>query len=269
MYRTLMVYVEDAALSESRIRLAADLAERYDATLIGFSAQMVRPPFVAGGVIIEEETEADVTARLAEREGHFRRILGSERRNVEWRSTVAPPTEALGRHARGADLIVIGQTRAKGDGYDSLDPVRAILRAGRPMLVVPDDTSELRMEHVVIGWKDSREARRAVMDALPFLHEAARVTIVEVCGAGEEESTLENLGDIARYLEHHKIKGNLEVVHHRDKSDGEQLIELSRNEHADLLVTGAYGHSRLGEWVFGGVTRDLLASSPICCLMSH
>lgn len=269
MYQTLMVYVEEAALSESRIRLAASLAERLHATLIGFSAQMVRPPFVAEGVVIEEETKADVTARLAERESHFRRILGPERRKVEWRTSVDLPTEGLSRHARRADLVVIGQKRAKGDAYDTLDPVGAILRAGRPMLVAPDGTSELHLEHVVIGWKDSREARRAVMDALPFLHEAARVTIVEVCGPGEEESTLENLGDIAGYLEQHKIKGNLEVLHHRDKSDGEQLIQLSLNERADLLVTGAYGHSRLGEWVFGGVTRDLLTSSPICCLMSH
>jgi len=264
-----MVYVEDEASSEPRIRLAVDLAERFNSILIGLSAQLMRPPFVAEGVVIEEETRADVTARLAERESHFHRILGPDRRNVAWRSSVDVPTEALSRHARSADLVVIGQKRSKGDAYDSLDPVGAILRAGRPILVVPDGTSELRLDHVVIGWKDSREARRAVMDALPFLHEAARVTIVEVCGPGQEESTLENLGDIAGYLEHHKIKGNLEVLHHRGKSDGEQLIQLSLNEGADLLVTGAYGHSRLGEWVFGGVTRELLTSSPICCLMSH
>jgi len=268
-YRTLMVYVEDEASSEPRIRLAASLAERRNASLIGLSAQMMRPPFVAEGVVIEEESEADIRARLSEREGYFHRIVGTGRRSAEWRSTVDVPTEGLGRHARVADLIVIGQKRAKGDAYDSLDPVGAILRAGRPLLVVPDAISELHTEHVVIGWKDTREARRAVQDALPFLHEAERVTLVEVCGPSEEESALENLGDVARYLDRHQIKGNLEVRHHRGKSDGEQLIELSLNERADLLVTGAYGHSRLGEWVFGGVTRELLTSSSICCLMSH
>jgi nucleotide-binding universal stress UspA family protein len=264
-----MVYVEDEASSEPRIRLAANLAERLNASLIGFSAQMMRPPFVAEGVVIEQETDADIRVRLSEREGYFQHILGMQRRNVKWRSTVDLPTEALSRHARAADLVVIGQKRARGDAYNSLDPVGAILKAGRPLLVVPDGPSELRAENVVIGWKDTREARRAVKDALPFLHEARRVTLVEVCGSGEEESALENLGDVARYLEHHNIKGNLEVVHHRGKSDGEQLIQLSLNERADLLVTGAYGHSRLGEWVFGGVTRELLTSSPICCLMSH
>lgn len=264
-----MVYVEDEASSESRIRLAASLAGRLNAHLIGFSAQMMRPPFVAEGVVIEQETEADIRARLSERKSSFDRILDAERRNVEWRSTVDLPTDGLSRQARAADVVIIGQKRARGDGYSSLDPVGAVLKAGRPLLVVPDAISELSTEHVVIGWKDTREARRAVMDALPFLHEAERVTIVEVCEPGEEERALENLGDIAGYLDRHEIRSNLEVLHHRGKSDGEQLIQLSLNERADLLVTGAYGHSRLGEWVFGGVTRELLTSSPICCLMSH
>ena len=73
---------------------------------------------------------------------------------------------------------------------------------------------------------------------------------------------------MARYLSHHRIEVSPRVI--LDKGSGaEQLIQIAREERADLLVTGAYGHSRLGEWIFGGVTRELLASSPICCLMSH
>ena len=127
----------------------------------------------------------------------------------------------------------------------------------------------LRGEHVVIGWRDSREARRAVRDALPFLHEATRVTVVEICESGEEAAAQEHIDDVARYLSRHRIGGGPRVVIHQEGSGAAQLIRLAQNEGADLIVTGAYGHSRLGEWMFGGMTRDLLATSPFCCLMSH
>ena len=113
-----------------------------------------------------------------------------------------------------------------------VDPGAAILRAGRPFLVVPEDTSSLRAEHVVIGWKDTREARRAVQDALPFLHEATRVTIVEICRSGEEELTLENIEDAARYLERHRVKVGREVVLHQEGSGATQLIRFAQDEGA-------------------------------------
>jgi nucleotide-binding universal stress UspA family protein len=101
------------------------------------------------------------------------------------------------------------------------------------------------------------------------LHEAERVTIVEICETGEEDRAQENINDVARYLERHRISGGPKVILHREKSDAAQLIRLAQEETADLLITGAYGHSRLGEWIFGGMTRDLLATCPIFCLMSH
>jgi nucleotide-binding universal stress UspA family protein len=121
----------------------------------------------------------------------------------------------------------------------------------------------------VIGWKDRREARRAVRDALPLLQDAGRVTIVEICNHGEEDAARNHMDDVARYLEHHRISGGPRVILHQNGSGAAALIRVAAEEGADLLVTGAYGHTRLGEWMFGGVTRDLLATSPICCLMSH
>ncbi len=134
---------------------------------------------------------------------------------------------------------------------------------------MPDGVNSLHAEHVVIGWKDTREARRAVQDALPVLHEATRVTIVEICGPGEEKTALGHIDDVARYLTRHRVNGGPRVMLQKEGSGAAQLIRLARDEGADLLVAGAYGHSRLGEWIFGGMTRDLLATSPICCLMSH
>jgi nucleotide-binding universal stress UspA family protein len=271
-YATVLVYVDADGEPEHRVRLASSLAGKFNATLIGFSARMLRPPFTAEGVVIQDLTEADfkeLRTVLAEKEGWFRKVGGADYRKIEWRSAVDFPTESLAREARSADLVVIGQRRRMGDVYNSLAPGEAILKVGRPLLVVPEGTSELRAEHVVIGWKDAREARRAVLDAVPLLQEAARVTIAEICRPGEEDAARERVGDVARYLERHKIKAGPQVIGHRDDPDAAHLIRIAQEERADLLVTGAYGHSRLGEWMFGGVTRELLTSSPICCFMSH
>ena len=271
-FATLIVYVDAEGEPEDRVRIAGTVADKFNATLIGLSACMLRPPFVAEGVVIQDLTEIDIKglkAKLAEKGNWFRKVAGADRRKIEWRSMVDFPTEALAREARSADLIVIGQRKGPGDAYDSLDPGGAILKVGRPLLLVPEGVSELRAEHVVIGWKDTREARRAVVDALPFLQEATRVTIVEICRSGEEEAARERIDDVAHYLARHKVKGGPQVILHQNDSDAAQLIRLAQDERADLLVVGAYGHTRLGEWVFGGVTRDLLRSSPVCCLMSH
>jgi hypothetical protein len=89
------------------------------------------------------------------------------------------------------------------------------------------------------------------------------------CESGEEAAAQEHIDDVARYLTRHRISGGPRIIIHQEGSGAAQLVRLAQDEGADLIVAGAYGHSRLGEWMFGGMTRDLLATSPICCLMSH
>jgi nucleotide-binding universal stress UspA family protein len=209
-----------------------------------------------------------MNATLAGQGEWFRAIAGGDRRALEWRAVVDLPIEALSREARSADLMFVGREKEAGSVYRVLDPCAAILKLGRPALVVPRGVNALRAEHIVIGWKDSREARRAVRDAVPLLQQAMRVTIVEACGPHEEKAASNRLADVACYLMHHRVEANARVLQ-ENGSGAEQLIEIAREEGADLLVTGAYGRSRLGEWIFGGMTRQLLAVSPICCLMSH
>jgi nucleotide-binding universal stress UspA family protein len=264
-----MLYVNADSKPEQLLRLAAGLAKKFDATLIGMSALAVRPPFVAEEVVVEGVTEADIRKKLSKKEKWFHKIVGTERQSIEWRSIVDFPIDALTREARSADLIIIGQDPVIGDTYSALDPARVILRAGRPVLVVPVGISSLRADHVVIGWKETREARRAVQDALPFLHKATRVSIVEYCAADKKETTWQHVNDVARFLSRHEIDADAEVFVSSGDSDSTQLVQYAKDRGADLLITGAYGHSRLGEWIYGGMTRDLLTSSPVCCLMSH
>ena len=271
-YATLLLYVDADGTPEQRVRLAANVADKFTARLIGFSALAIRPPLVAEGVVIQEMTEPDIKerkAKLTDKEKWFRKLVGAEHRKLEWRSAMDFPTDALAREARSADLIVIGRSTRPWDAYSSLDLGGAVLKVGRPVLVVPEGVGSLRAQHVVIGWKDTREARRAVQDALPFLHEADTVAIVEIYESDTTDAAQEHIDDVAHYLGQHKIKAGPKITLRRKGSDAAQLIRVAQDAGADLLVAGAYGHSRLGEWFFGGVTRELLASSPICCLMSH
>jgi nucleotide-binding universal stress UspA family protein len=272
-FTTLLVYVDAAELPDEHVRVAAALADKFNAMLVGLSTLAVTPPlFVAEGIAIDAAVEAEgkqFRATLDSKGKWFNSAAGATRRKVEWRSMLDIPNDALAREARCADLLVVRQHRSSLNAYRALDPGRAILSVGRPTLVVPEGVSTLRAEHVLIGWKDRREARRAIQDALPFLHEANRVTIMEICGGGEEETARKHVDDVAQYLARHRITAAPRVMTHRGGSGAKALIETAQQEGADLLVTGAYGHTRLGEWIFGGVTHDLLEISPICCLMAH
>jgi nucleotide-binding universal stress UspA family protein len=267
-----MAYVDAYSAPEQRVRLAARVAGMFDATLVGLSALAIRPPFVAEGVVIEETTEADVkrmTASLDQLGNWFCAAGAMEGRKVEWRTRIGLPTETVAREARGADLVILGQSNRKGDVYSALDPADAILTIGRPVLVVPDSVSSLRAEHVIIGWKDTREARRAARDALPFLRRASSISIVELCDLGEAEMARTHVDDVVGYLARHGISSRAGTLELSSGDVAARLLRYVQDESADLLVTGAYGHSRLGEWIFGGVTHELLSNCPICCLMAH
>jgi nucleotide-binding universal stress UspA family protein len=271
-YATLMVWVNVDHVSKQFVGVAAGLADKFAANLLGLSAVTIVPPFVAEGVVvIDNATEFDVAkvkASLAEAGNKVQAAAGTGRQ-IEWRSVIEFPTETLISEARCADLVVIESGRSAGDMYRSADVGAAILGAGRPFLVVPAAVKSLTADHVMIGWKDTREARRAVQDALPFLHEAKRVTVLELCEKEQMETARNHVDDVIRYLAQHRINAERRVEIQARGSRADQIIEWADDEEADLLVTGAYGHSRLNEWMFGGMTRDLLTTSPICCLMSH
>src|SRR5262249_41476521 len=121
----------------------------------------------------------------------------------------------------------------------------------------------------VVAWKDTRESRRAVRDALPFLQEAKEVVLVEVGEHESQSQAKKNLADVAAYLVRHQVVVAAEVWRRPPGLVAAELLRVVQEEKEDLIVAGGYGHSRLGEWIFGGVTRELLAASPVCCLLSH
>ena len=205
---------------------------------------------------------------LDEKGKQFRAAVQKVDDRAEWRSALELPTEFVAREARAADLIIIGNERENRSQFRSLDAGSFLLKAGRPVLVVPKGVASLSPKHVAIAWKDTREARRAVADALPFLQAAENVMIVEVIESGRDQ-TPGNIKDVANYLARHGIKIVAERQWPAEVTAGNSLLMLIEDENINLVVAGAYGHSRLGEWAYGGVTRDLLRESPICCLFGH
>src|SRR6516165_5060804 len=189
------------------------------------------------------------------------RLNGAPRLNCRMR--------LVSREARVADLIIVGARHTGGNMQDLADPGVILLRAGRPVLVVPDTVAPLQLRRVVVAWKDTRECRRAVRDALPFLQRAKEVLLVGI-GEGEAEANAKrNLSDAAGYLLRHRVAAVHDVWRQARGPVAAELLRLVQDEGADLIVAGGYGHSRLGEWIFGGVTHELLVLSPVCCMLSH
>jgi nucleotide-binding universal stress UspA family protein len=272
-YAALMVHVDVDGEIGRRVTVAAGLADLFDAGLIGIAAWAPMSVFLAKRAREERvpaETHLqDMKALLDQKGQEFCAAVGTGGRRVEWRSVLDFPTEAVAREARAADLVIVGNARENRDPFRALDPGGLLLKAGRPVLAVPTSVTKLSPQRVVIAWKDTREARRAVGDALPFLQRAENVMLLEISedGGGEQPSLC--LKDVAGYLTRHRVGLIVERVRYPDVTTTNSLLRFIHDENIDLIVAGAYGHSRMGEWVFGGVTRQLLAESPICCLFSN
>jgi len=266
-FAALMVHVEIERDCERRIELAIALADRFEASLIGVAGCAMWPAFVAGDVSLTKSNQYDfqkVMARFEHRAKKFR-TQGRCLKQIEWRSMLESPDELLLREARAADLLIIGRRR----GDHEHDPGIVLLRAGRPILLVPDTAAPLELRRVVVAWKDTRECRRAVRDALPLLQQAKEVLLVEIGENEAQSQAKKNLADVGAYLVRHRVIVAAEAWRRPHGSTADELFRFVEEENADLIVAGGYGHSRLGEWIFGGVTRELLTASPVCCVLSH
>ena len=165
--------------------------------------------------------------------------------------------------------MIIGSHPVRDDVYRAFDPGTVILNAGRPVLVVPDAAAGTSGERVLVAWKDTREARHAVQSALPYLKVAKHVSLVEIAEGVLELAARSELDDVEKYLLRHGVKVSGKSVLTPEGLPADQLMNIARGDGMDLIVAGAYGHSRRREWVLGGVTGDLLGRVDRCSLMSH
>ncbi|WP_218054370.1 universal stress protein [Phenylobacterium immobile] len=270
-YRTLLVHAEAGLEPGHRAELGARLARAFDAHLIGLAAETFDAPPAADP--ISALAMADWYAAMQERvtkdlkaaETAFRRDAAGA--DIEWRAVKDYPARALVRAARAADLIIVGQ-KAPENGTRYPDPAEVVMAAGRPVLVAPRGRNHLRAEAIVVAWKDTRECRRAIADAMPFLQAAKTVLVHGVAPRGEKGPVKAEVEDVASYLRRHGVAAR-QMVTVAANGTAEELERVARVEGADLIVCGAYGHNRLREWAFGGVTEHFLRGGREFVMMSH
>jgi nucleotide-binding universal stress UspA family protein len=276
-YKNLLVVLDADQSSRGRISYAAALAAHLNAHLVGLYltvSSLTRDEYALLDIgILDISFFSDPAKSRAESEktrALFEEVTAREGVSAEWRTASGYPA---GMHGRYADLIVIGQL----DAYDSqagllrARPEEVTMLAGRPVLVVPFTGHFERIgARVLVGWDASREAARAVRDAMPLLARAEAVTVLTIdaeqspFGHGEIPG-----GDIALYLARHGVKAEVERTVSAGIGIGNTLLSRAADYGADLLVMGAYGHSRVRELLLGGATRTVLTSMTLPVLMSH
>ena len=142
------------------------------------------------------------------------------------------------------------------------------MKSGRPVLIVPNKIDNFNLNSILVGWKETREARRAIADAIPILQVAKEVTVVEVASKSNKKETNQNLKDVENWLKSHAINA-ICVTHNAKEDDASDFVSIAKKQKANIVVAGAYGHSRFREWALGGVTDELLHNTKFCSLMSH
>lgn len=270
-YKTILVHLDESPRRAERLQLAAALAGRFDAHLVGlFALGAARIPSYAlaeaGPVIRDiEERRRGQAARAAEEE--FRQAERRGGGKSEWRLSTQDAAAAVRLSARYADLAVLGQPQPD-QGLERSFVEEVILSAGRPVLMVPyagrfADTGK----RVLVAWNAGREAARAVTDALPLLQKAQAVEVVAF-GNGGDHGEVPG-ADLALFLARHGVKATAARQDAPGVDIGNQILSRAADVNADLIVMGAYGHSRLRELALGGATRSVLDAMTVPVLMAH
>lgn len=275
-YATVMVSLALDQPNEARLEAACRIAERFDAGIVGIAAAQFSPPlyFTSGEQAqnLIDEGRAAVKNRMAELEAQFRGATKNRAKSIEWRSALDFPARYMLQQARCADIIVSGgDSDVFSDPFVRTGPKDLVMQAGRPLLVVPDTVTGLDPSSMLVAWKDTAEARRAIADALPLLRKAKDVTVAEIVeGDDSRPEALSRVRDVVAWLSRHGIVARELVPEKNGGRDAPaQLDRIAADVGSGVIVAGAYGHSRLRELVLGGMTRHLLTQTARCVLLSH
>jgi len=181
---------------------------------------------------------------------------------------VAEVAQIFAETARHYDLSVVGQQEPENDLPESLIAEAALFESGRPVLIVPYiQKAGIKLDRVMLCWDGSRNAARAVGDAMPLLQRAGKISVVTI-DSTERRNTIRGTL-IAEHLARHQLKVDLNPIVAPDSEVANVILSQAADSATDLIVMGAYGHTRFREFILGGATRDMLASMTVPVLMSH
>ncbi|MEO8101778.1 MAG: universal stress protein [Betaproteobacteria bacterium] len=273
-YKTLLVHLDGQARNEHTLRLAGDLAGRFDAHLAAvyaleqplFAAAM--DPGAAAALTFQVELDQQMQAKARQMVTATEQQSG---RTIEWRTVSGNTLNNVILHARHADLLFMTQDDTSLKlRIDPSFAASVVIGAGRPVLMVPY-AGEFKTcgSSVLIAWSGTRESARAVADALPLLKKAREINVVSFNPKGDSAWGELPGADIGLWLTRHGVRVNVRQQKSAEVDVGNQILSLASDLSSDLIVMGAYGHSRTFEFVLGGVTRTLLESMTVPVLMSH
>jgi nucleotide-binding universal stress UspA family protein len=278
-YKTLAVHLDSSSRCATRLDLAARIAAEHGSRLVGVVPTGVPDVILTLNGAVPDSLDlialsSSYLRSRAETVAHGFTEQAAARPSVPFEARIVndEAADALCERGRWSDLIVVGQTdrseMVDGAAFDL--PQQVLLHAGAPVLIVPyAGTFATIGTRVIVAWKDTREAARAVRDAVPLLTRADRVTLVAYQErrdeSGEAAATLEPARD---WLRGHGVDAQVRCEP-AVAGPGDALVSLATDLSADLIVMGGYGHSRLREWVLGGMTRHVLEHMTVPVLMSH
>jgi nucleotide-binding universal stress UspA family protein len=258
----------------SNYALSVADAFRAHAFGIAFAYEPILPPSVMGGLppeVIESqraEGETAANALIAGFEAAARRAgLSAQSRTVS--TSLAGAADLFGQIARRFDLAVVSQSEPDSMAPQELIIEAALFESGRPVLVVPYIQKEgLNLDRVLVCWDASRNAARAIADAMPFLTRSKAIDVIVVATERPKSDELPG-ADIAHHLARHELKIDLKRIVTGGGDVASTILSYAADSGADFIVMGGYGHSRLREFILGGATRGILSAMTVPTLMSH
>lgn len=273
-FKRILVHVDRDRGADHRIELAVKIASKFAGKLMGiYVARPILPPAIVMGALPPEFLADEAMQSEREAEAARRRFLdhaGRHGLDGGWRYLAEAGIQSFLRISRYMDLVIIGQPDpdVSAEGL-AIRPEDVVLGSGRPALIVPYiGGSRSPWKRIVVAWDESREAARAVADALPLLMQASAVSIVSI-GAKVPGGELDIGEELRRFLADHDIVAQAERLYPDESSEADVLLSRIADLGADLLVMGCYGHARLREFVLGGLTREILRHMTVPVLMSH
>jgi nucleotide-binding universal stress UspA family protein len=275
MIKDLLVNLATDVTDDATIEYAISLARTFDAHLaaVAFGYDEVPPAMLAGEVppawIEEFRKDAQEVAQAAARKFEEAAKRAGISAQASWSpASLAGPAELFGRMARRFDLSVVRQTEPGKSTPASLIIEAALFETGRPVLVVPYiQKTGVKLDRVLVCWDGSRSAARAAADAMPFLKRAKTVEVTMVTEHGKSDEAAG--ADIAQHLARHGLVVEVKQIVAPHAAAADVLLSHAADASADLLVMGGFGHSRLREFMLGGVTRSILQAMTIPTLLSH
>jgi nucleotide-binding universal stress UspA family protein len=277
-YKSIAVFVDPSPAGEARASYAVGMAFRHGAHLIG----IFTVPSIWGGSPAESFVRGQQAVRLviASHQSSEAAAIDAANRNFsacctrenisfEFRQLrQGDDNDSFALNSLHTDLVIVGGPRtSRLPGDWSAEGL--LLATGVPFLLLPEPWKGSAAEHVVVAWNASREARRAIADALPLLVGGLSVTILVVDPQKNPRHGEEPGADVAHYLTRHGAKVVVEQVQSHGEPIASVILAYAERHHADLIVVGAYSHARTTEMIFGGVTRSLLRDAAVPLLIAH